>query len=485
MAAENTIDRSEIRNVSGSDEIRFVKKRLPFRQIGPYSIIHRGAARVCLDESGTQLWSLIDGSRSAKEIALETIDGSEETWSEVQPVVNRFLEQLHRLGLIELKDSTASPLPAAVGVSEMGSSRPSAPPGLLRPVQDECSTPKSSNFEPKTLSQRIDQFYWSNFFIQKMHLEVTYRCNFRCVHCYNTTHAGAENELSFAQWERVLDQLAGLGCYLLTFTGGELFVRKDTVSLLEAAASRGFTFRVNTNASLIDDRMIERLEPLRPFIQSFDISVYGATAEVHDALARRPGSHGATMRGITALKAANFPLVAKFVTLRDNFTGVDRFEEDMRGLGITSVIHTGSVIPQTNRNTAPLVQILTDSQYEHFLQTRSVIGSSDPGHCKPGHVRGAVTPDGHVSPCEWLTDFKLGDLRQQPLREIWYGSEFAAFRKVFEQESECDPCGLRPGCNRCPAHSYLETGNLLHCAPVQQRQAQMLFDYQARQAVAV
>ncbi|MBL8149381.1 MAG: radical SAM protein, partial [Blastocatellia bacterium] len=227
--------------------------------------------------------------------------------------------------------------------------------------------------------------------------------------------------------------------------------------------------------SLVDERAIEHLERMRPFLQSCDISVYGASPEVHDTLSRKTGSYEATMRGLKLLKEAKMPMVAKYVTMRDNFDGIGKFEKDMTDLGIPYVIHTGALIPQTDRSTLPLVQLMTDSQYKKMMSTRSIEGVSEPGNCKPGHVRGAITPDGYVSPCEWLTDMKFGNLREQNLKEIWWESDgFLGFRRRFREESsECPSCSLRPGCSRCPAHSYLETGDIFSCAPIQRHNSEL------------
>ena len=222
---------------------------------------------------------------------------------------------------------------------------------------------------------------------------------------------------------------------------------------------------------------------MRPFLQSVDISFYGAVPEVHDALARKPGSYADTMRAVNLLLEAGMNQVAKFVTMHDNFHGIGQFEEDMSRLGVPHVVHTGTLIPRTDRDRSPLVQLTSDKQHKELIATRgNPNGGEDPGSCRPGHIRGAITPDGFVSPCEWLTDFKLGNLREQTLEEIWHGPDFLSFRKIFEQESECPSCDLRTGCSRCPAHSYLETGSLLKCAPNQRHNAELYRDFVAANA---
>jgi radical SAM protein with 4Fe4S-binding SPASM domain len=298
-----------------------------------------------------------------------------------------------------------------------------------------------------------------------MHLELTYRCNFRCIQCYNTTHAGTETEMTTGEWSRTLAQMAELGCHTVTFTGGEVFVRKDAVDILQAACNNGFSFRINTNGSLINEALLQRLEPMRPFLQSFDVSFYGATPQVHDTLARRMGAYAATLRAVRLLIEGKWNVVTKFVTMRDNFTGIAKWKQDMRELDVRHSVSNGTLIPRTDRSAAPLVQLLTDEQYKLLLDETPIDENAGAHFCRPGQIRGAVTPDGSVSPCEWLTDFKFGNLREQPLRDIWFSPASQSFRSIFEEESECPSCELRPGCSRCPAHSYLETGNLLKCAP--------------------
>ena len=56
-------------------------------------------------------------------------------------------------------------------------------------------------------------------------LELTYRCNLRCKHCY--IDEPAEGELSLTEWKGALDQLASAGSLYLLITGGEPLARSD------------------------------------------------------------------------------------------------------------------------------------------------------------------------------------------------------------------------------------------------------------------
>src|SRR5579862_7569992 len=72
-------------------------------------------------------------------------------------------------------------------------------------------------------------------------LDLTYRCNERCVHCY--LDHDDHGELTTAEVKGILDQLAAAGTFFLTLSGGELLVRSDFFELLEHAASRRFCIK--------------------------------------------------------------------------------------------------------------------------------------------------------------------------------------------------------------------------------------------------
>ena len=457
----------------------YVRNLLPYRRIESLSLLHIGQQVIFLNETGTQIWALIDGERTAEDIASHLahsqVPGMK---AAIHGHVQQFMRTMALHGALRTKGGAKTPDDSA-GAAVVSNAR-NVTAGAASDAESTlaiCMTPKRQDVKLDTVRDRIEQSYWKNSYIQKMHLELTYRCNFKCVHCYNATHTGAETEMPAALWHSVLGQLAEMGCHTVTFTGGEVFVRKDALELMQAACGHGFSILINTNGSLIDEAVVRKLEAIRPYIQMVEISFYGATSEVHDKLANRPGGHQNTMRALRLLQEARIPVLAKFVTMRDNFDGIPVFEREMRNMKARFIVSSGALLPRTDRNDSPLLQILTDEQYARLLATRPKSAcaplSTELKRCQPGRVRGAISPDGSVSPCELLTDFRLGNVKHHRLRDIWYSPPFLNFRKTFDTESDCTSCGLNSSCQRCPATSYLETGHLLHCAPVPRHYAVM------------
>ncbi len=115
-------------------------------------------------------------------------------------------------------------------------------------------------------------------------LDLTYRCNERCVHCY--LDHDDHGEMTTAEIKHLLKELADAGVFILTLSGGEIFLRKDFFELLEyARRTLMFCVKLKTNAMLIREREAARIRDLG--VESVQISIYSHRPEVHDAITAR------------------------------------------------------------------------------------------------------------------------------------------------------------------------------------------------------
>ena len=104
-----------------------------------------------------------------------------------------------------------------------------------------------------------------------VHLELTYRCNEQCVHCYCVVEHGREqevrrHELTLDEIRHLLDDLADMGALYLTLSGGEVMVRPDFFDIAEHARRRGFVYRVFTNGIGLTEAKVERLAALEKVV---------------------------------------------------------------------------------------------------------------------------------------------------------------------------------------------------------------------------
>ena len=146
------------------------------------------------------------------------------------------------------------------------------------------------------------------------HFDITYRCNERCVHCY--LDHDDHGEMTTAEIKSVLDQLADAGVFFLTFSGGEVFLRRDFLELVAYARRLLFNVKVKTNAAMIREPEARRLRELG--IENIQISVYSHRPEVHDAITKLPGSLNRTIKAIRFLKSQGLRVTIANVLMKWN-----------------------------------------------------------------------------------------------------------------------------------------------------------------------
>ena len=86
--------------------------------------------------------------------------------------------------------------------------------------------------EYKDFSLRVHERAWRSSRIVIAQLELTYRCNLHCGHCYTDPYNSQEffpREMSLGEVKRIIDEMSELGILWLNLTGGEIFTRpKDS-----------------------------------------------------------------------------------------------------------------------------------------------------------------------------------------------------------------------------------------------------------------
>ena len=143
------------------------------------------------------------------------------------------------------------------------------------------------------------------------YLEITRRCNLRCKMCQYIDwlenvpiREQMEGELSTQEWFDVIDQIPKLS--LVTFTGGEVFVRKDFMEIMERASKRLRTHIITNNTMMPEDRIdaLIKMAPKRLGGVGFNFagtSIEGP-GERHDEIRKMKGAWERSMNGIRDLK---------------------------------------------------------------------------------------------------------------------------------------------------------------------------------------
>jgi MoaA/NifB/PqqE/SkfB family radical SAM enzyme len=145
-------------------------------------------------------------------------------------------------------------------------------------------------------------------------LDLTYRCNEQCVHCY--LDHDDHGEMSTVEIKHLLSEMAEAGVFILTLSGGEIFMRKDFFEILEHARALTFCIKLKTNAVLVREKQAARLRELG--VESIQVSIYSHRAEVHDAITKVPGSLRRSVDAIRFLRSQGLKVVIANVLMTEN-----------------------------------------------------------------------------------------------------------------------------------------------------------------------
>jgi radical SAM protein with 4Fe4S-binding SPASM domain len=301
-------------------------------------------------------------------------------------------------------------------------------------------------------------------------LDITYRCNERCVHCYLDHHD--HGEMTSSEILRLIDEMADAGVLTLTLSGGEIFLRKDLFEIVEHARRLTFCVKLKTNALLIGEREAARLRDLA--VQEIQVSIYSHRPEVHDAITLVPGSLNRSLTAIRFLKAQDLKVVMANVLMRQNMSDYAAVKDLAEEIGveftldptITPMMDGDRSILSLGADADTLRDVFRDSavvgDVDEFCAIPSDTGevNLDSRPCSAGHTTCYVSPYGDVFPCVQFP-VPTGNVRRERFVDIWrHSSEMNEVRSIrLKDLPTCSSCSHAGACTRCPGLAYME-GNM-------------------------
>jgi pyrroloquinoline quinone biosynthesis protein E len=316
--------------------------------------------------------------------------------------------------------------------------------------------------------------------------ELTYACPLRCAYCSNPLDlAEHRDELTTAEWLRVLTEARDLGVLQLHLSGGEPLQRRDIVELIASGHDLGLYTNLITSGLGLSRRRAEQLKDAG--LDHVQISFQADEPVLADRVAGTP-SHERKCAAARLVKELGWPLTVNVVLHRHN---IDRIGHvlDLAGELQADRIELANTqyYGWAWRNRAALLP--TGAQLERaeavVLAARERLGSSMeiiyvipdyyatyPKPCMDGWGRRqlTVTPTGDALPCPAAHTLGLprASVREHPLAWIWTSSPlFQRFRGTAWMPDPCRSCERREidfgGC-RCQA--FLLTGDAARTDPV-------------------
>ena len=196
------------------------------------------------------------------------------------------------------------------------------------------TSPRIPDLSGEELFRRISDQLTGGRFPLGGQWELTCRCNLECVMCYTdpfNTPERIQQELSYPEIARILEELREAGCVELCFTGGEPLARRDFLDIYKDAKQKGVLLTVFTNGTLITPEMADYWVQYPP--KMIEISLHGLSPQSFDAITQGPGSHQRCVRGIELILERDLPLTLKTTGMTVNHDEIMEIKDYVDRLG--------------------------------------------------------------------------------------------------------------------------------------------------------
>lgn len=298
-------------------------------------------------------------------------------------------------------------------------------------------------------------------------IELTYRCNLHCSHCY-CPPGERDQELTTDELLRAIDDLAEMGNLFLLLTGGDPLLRPDFHTIYRRAKEQGMLVTVFTNGVLIDDRLLELWEELPPSL--VEISLYGLTREVYEKVVAVKDSYDRCLAGIARVLGAGHPLALKCPATTENAHEIRALSDFAHDLGVDFrydpvILATmdGRRDPHALRLRPEAIAALDAGDVEkdrawkkYMVEERRELPAQKLFTCGAGKNSLHIDPYGNVQVCLMVKNFRHS-LREKPLSRI-YREDFPRILALErEPDSKCGTCPSRATCGSCPGVALWET----------------------------
>lgn len=357
---------------------------------------------ILLEGPASDLYSFLSENNStSKEMLIKYAE--EHNLSEE---INEFIEELHSLKLIGFDtDSEDDYISSALNYQ--------------KDAQEE---------NDGAIEDKLSKWVFSKGFLWSLFMELTYKCNLRCIHCYNPANRGT-TEISFEDAKKIIDDAVELGCFELTVSGGECTLDSDFLKIIEYARAKRLNLHIFTNGISLAQHpeMLKKIVKLYPY--QVGISIYSSDKKLHETVTTIKDSFDKSIGVLSQLKNYGVNTQVKSVQLSET---VKTWKSTIKLAKKydTSAAFDVTLTPTIEGDKKTWNHLLSDEDlialYSNPESPLYVGGWIEPpaidlnrdGPCFAGSHTVCINPNLNVVGCVSLP-LVFGNLKNERLKDIW------------------------------------------------------------------
>ncbi len=307
-------------------------------------------------------------------------------------------------------------------------------------------------------------------------------CNLKCVHCFFSPDETRWKEriMNLSLANKILKDASENRVLRIDLIEGESMLYPHLYEFLKMAVNYNLGINLTTNGTVYrtDLRDIFELIKNNSDLISINVTLYSHREEIHDKITGVKGSFRKTTKFIEYLKQHNTPFNIVTTVMHINRNEIPRLalfagSMNAKTFYLLQLLRVGKAFRFPNfpyhtfiktvreaesviRNNGYNTKIGFDTywkgiEYANAMTKKYISPVLPPSEvfCKAGTMYIVIYPDGTVVPCDQLPlTFKLGNITNQTLQDIWFGEKRLRFLNV-KYNSIPDACTNCPYKNFC------------------------------------
>jgi len=308
----------------------------------------------------------------------------------------------------------------------------------------------------------------------------------KCIHCGSSAGKRRQKELTFDEWTNVFKELSDLGGKLVTFMGGEPFLRKEWYELAQNVKDLGMNITFVSNGYNIDDKIISKLKEIKPYTVA--ISIDGATGKTHDSIRKVDGSFEKCKKVLELLRNEDIATSVVTTVHKKNFKELPQMRSFLLNRDIAWQIQIADPIGRFPKSLHLSLEefysvalFIASTREKYSLKEMPITGAHCFGYhsqvlpnislsprwngCQAGISALGIQSNGGIKGCLSLPNrFVEGNIHEKSISEIWNSEDFCSYNRKFKKEDlqgDCRDCKYGKSCKGgCGGVSSSLTGKL-------------------------
>lgn len=339
----------------------------------------------------------------------------------------------------------------------------------IKSIYNRVELDTTNNERHKNSTNIETQSFFEDYFkgepqLRSLHIEITGKCNERCVHCY-IPHNKKINDMESEMFYDIIEQAIDLKLLHITISGGEPMLHNSFIEFIKKCKELNLSVSVLSNLTLLTDEIIQEIKDY-PLL-GIQVSLYSMNPDIHDEITQVKGSFKKTFDGILKLIEYNIPMQISCPILTLNRYCCD----DIRKWAAQYNIHVGSdyaIIGSYDSTTENLInrmsiyeindfvrkQVLNDVSYVENIDNDALKKKSkslDDFVCSVCQTSLCITENGVVYPCAGWQSYEVGNVKDQKIEDIWRNSDKIKYLRRLRRKDfrECINCNDYEYCTMC------------------------------------